>query len=62
MVVGDENKTKKFQGEFEIISDFKLLPLPNQLSKNNWAWIPDRNISLKLPGWFQIAAIVGKYE
>ena len=27
MVVGDENKTKKFQGEFEIISDFKLLPL-----------------------------------
>ena len=26
MVVGDENKTKKFQGEFEIISDFKLLP------------------------------------
>lgn len=35
MVVGDENKTKKFQGEFEIISDFKLLPLPNQLSKNN---------------------------
>ena len=27
MVVGDENKMKKFQDEFEIISDFKLLPL-----------------------------------
>lgn len=26
-LVGDQKKMKKFQGEFEIISDFKLLPL-----------------------------------